>query len=133
MQQPTDGIKSNHSFEVVFIGFLCALRPWLSSCPSPLWGRAQRNILISFLRRSLSMILMCMQNENQLTKDNPKVIVMGLFDLSASFDTIAHKLMLQKLSQNLSVAQLAWFKSYLTDITYFIHIHSSISPARPLA
>ena len=75
---------------------------------------------------------MRMQNDIQLAMDNQSVIVMRLFDLSASFDTIAHKGMLQRLSQNLQ-AQLAWFKLYLIDRTHFIHIHNPISPARRFA
>ena len=83
-----------------------------------------------FLATFFSLILMRMQKDIQLTMDNQSVLVMRLVDLSASFDTIAHKGMLQRLSQNLDVAQLAWFKSYLIDRTHFIHIHNPISPAR---
>ena len=55
--------------------------------------------------------------------DAGQVTLLGLLDLSAAFDTIDHRILLDRLHYNfgLSNITLAWFQSYLTGRTHAIN------------
>ncbi len=52
-----------------------------------------------------------------------------LLDLSATFDTIDHKIILNRLENivYISGSALAWFKSYLSDCYQFVAVNEEIS------
>lgn len=49
--------------------------------------------------------------------DNQKVTILVLLDLSAAFDTVDHKIILQRLQSRFGISgsALSWFQSYLAD------------------
>ena len=67
--------------------------------------------------------------------DTQHVVFVLLLDLSAALDTIDHKVMSQRLSQDVRVVQqaLKWFTSYLSDRVLSAYIQKATSSARPLA
>ena len=67
--------------------------------------------------------------------DNQTVTILVLLDLSAAFDTVDHKVLLRRLSQDVGVAHHAikWFTPYMSDRTQSVHIHDASSPVGPLA
>ena len=51
-----------------------------------------------------------------------------LLDLSAAFDVVNHKILLQKLEvYNFSPSSLEWFKSYLEDRSQYVMVESKLS------
>ena len=52
-----------------------------------------------------------------LLKDQGKVILLALLDLSAAFDTVKHSILMRKLKREYGISDvaLAWFESYLAD------------------
>ena len=83
---------------------------------------------------SVQTALLCEQNNILKATDNQQVTILVLLDLSAAFDTVDHKVLLRRLSQDVGVAHhaLKWFTVYMSDITQSVHIHDASSPARPL-
>ena len=49
--------------------------------------------------------------------DSRKVTLLGLFDLSAAFDTVDHDILLVRLETSFGIggSVLAWLKSFLSD------------------
>ena len=59
--------------------------------------------------------LLFIQNDILNSIDQNKVVLLVLLDLSAAFDTIDHKLLINRLSSRLGLSGcvLDWFRSYL--------------------
>ena len=86
--------------------------------------------LITALRRPFLYV----QNDILKAMDKQKVTILMPLHLSAAFDTVDHKVLLRRLSQDVDVAHhaLKWFKSYMNDRTQSVHIHDTSSSVRPL-
>ena len=77
--------------------------------------------------RSVQTALVCLQNDILKAMDKQKVTSMVLLDLSATFDTVDHKVLLRRLSQDVDVAHvLERFISYMSDNTQSVHIHDGL-------
>ena len=67
-------------------------------------------------------------NENSTTIDNKQEVVLVMLDMSATFDTIDHELLLQRPVQRLQHRHgiygtvLNWFRSYLSNRTQLVRI-----------
>ena len=60
--------------------------------------------------------------------DNKKTTVGVFIDLSKAFDTVDHKILLQKLENyGLRGAVLKWFTSYLENRQQFVYLNNSCS------
>ena len=72
-----------------------------------------------------------MQNDILKAMDNQTVTILVLLDLSAAFDTVDHKVLLRRLSQDVGVAHHAtkWFTPYTSDITQSVSIDDASSPS----
>ena len=66
---------------------------------------------------SCETALLRVQNYLLKSIDNEQCVVLLLLDLSAAFDTVDHKILLQRLRSRLGTRgkALAWLQSYLTD------------------
>ena len=63
--------------------------------------------------------------------DERKVVGAVLLDLSAAFDILDHKLLLNELScYSFEASAAAWINSYLTNRKYTVHFNSSYSEVR---
>ncbi len=60
-------------------------------------------------------VLLKMLNDTRLNTDSGKTSVLGWLDLSAAFDTVDHKTLLDRLEKwvGLYGTLLSWFRSYL--------------------
>ena len=62
-----------------------------------------------------------------------EISALVLLDLSKAFDSICHEKLLQKLSAvGASPAVVQWFRSYLSDRTQSVRIHSVLSDPLPI-
>uniref|UniRef100_A0A8D3CNL5 Reverse transcriptase domain-containing protein n=1 Tax=Scophthalmus maximus TaxID=52904 RepID=A0A8D3CNL5_SCOMX len=63
-----------------------------------------------------------------MASDSGYVSILVLLDLSAAFDTIDHKILLQRL-EHIGIKQTAleWFKSYLSDRFQFVNVNNKSS------
>ena len=61
--------------------------------------------------------------------DEKMVILLGMLDLSAAFDTVDHQILFYRLryEYGLDGSVLSWFKSYLTDQTICVHYNGRTS------
>jgi len=61
-------------------------------------------------------------NDVLSSNDSEKVTALVLLDLSATFDTIDHKILLDPLATDVWVTGIAlsWFRSYLSDRTQVV-------------
>ena len=70
-----------------------------------------------------------MKVTNDLLIASDKGFLSVLLDLSATFDTIDHHILLQRLEHLIGIkgTALSWFKSYLSDRFQFVHINDESS------
>ena len=84
---------------------------------------------------STESVLLKVKNDILLNMDAQKVILLVLLDLSASFDTVRHDILLDRLRSRLGVTDQAlnWFTSYLSDRTKRVSVNGGLSDTFPLA
>ena len=82
---------------------------------------------------STETALLKVHNDINLNIDNGKATALTLFDLSATFDTIDHNILITRLSTwyGISGTALSWFTSYLTDRQQTIKIGNCFSDMLP--
>ena len=66
--------------------------------------------------------------------DNHSYVILLLLDLSAAFDTVDHKILLQRLSCRFGIngKALCWFKSYLENRKQVVNVNGAISCSKVL-
>lgn len=64
-----------------------------------------------------------------MSMDNQEITLLVLLDLTAAFDTINHKILLDVLEDNFGIISSAhdWFASYLSDRKQSVHINNRSS------
>jgi hypothetical protein len=83
---------------------------------------------------STESALLRVQNDILMELDHGNAVLLVLLDLSAAFDTIDHKILLNRLHTRCGIRDTAlkWFKSYLGDRTQKVTIGNSYSETEPL-
>jgi retron-type reverse transcriptase len=83
---------------------------------------------------STESALLRVQNDILMELDQGNAMLLVLLDLSAAFDTIDHKILLNKLYTKCGMRDTAlkWFKSYLSDRTQKVTIGNSHSETESL-
>ena len=78
---------------------------------------------------STETALVKVTNDLLLAADNGLVSILVLLDLSAAFDTIDHRILLQRLERDVGIkgTALAWFQSYLSDRYQFVSVNDASS------
>ena len=78
---------------------------------------------------STETALLKVMNDILRALDDGNISVFALLDLSAAFDTIDHKILLDRLENlyGISGTALSWFKSYLTGRTQMVTIDNNSS------
>ena len=73
---------------------------------------------------SVETALICVQNDIVCALDDKKSVSLVLLDLSAAFDTVDHKVLLNVLEKRVGVTGLAlnWFSSYLSNRSQCVSI-----------
>ncbi len=70
-----------------------------------------------------------MTHDLLLSSDRSCISLLALLDFSAAFDTIDHKILLNRLENfvGISGSALAWFKSDLSDLHQFVAVNEEVS------
>ena len=78
---------------------------------------------------STETALLKIHNDIICNMDNGKVTALTLLDLSASFDTIDHATLLERLHGHFGISGtvMQWFKSYISNRQQHVHIDGSLS------
>ena len=86
------------------------------------------------VHHSTETVMLKVQDDILHAIDSNKAVVLLTLDLSATFDTVSHEILLDRLSQRYSIAGSVdeWFASYLSSRTQFVQIESSRSSLREL-
>ena len=77
--------------------------------------------------------LVRVNNDILVALDNHQSVILILLDLSAAFDTVDHRILLDRLSHRICGLALSWFKSYLSNRFQFVEIRGKKSSHQPLA
>ena len=74
-------------------------------------------------------------NDIFLVTDSGQCAVLVLLDLTAAFDTVDHNILITRLEQcvGISGTALEWFRSYLSNRTFCVSLHDSVSSTAPLS
>ena len=85
-------------------------------------------------RHSTETALVRVNNDILVALDNHQSVILLLLDLSAAFDTVDHRILLERLSHRFGMCGLAlsWFKSYLSNRFQFVEITGEKSSHQPL-
>ena len=83
---------------------------------------------------STETLLTKIHNDIMINGDKGKITMLVLLDLSAAFDTIDHKILLDRLEHTYGIknSPLDWFKSYLTGRTNAVTVNNCVSGKREL-
>jgi len=83
---------------------------------------------------STETLLLKVHNDIMKSLDNNEVAMLVMLDLSAAFDTIDHKILVDRLSDMYGIrgTALRWFKSYLQDRTQSVVINDNESVKKKL-
>ena len=99
-------------------------------CCTALWPSALRWSTCSLQSafwscHSTQSALMRVHNDIMISLDNRNSVILILLDLSPTFDTVNHDLLLFRLEKCFGIngTALAWFKSYLCSRTQFVSIN----------
>ncbi len=78
---------------------------------------------------STETALIRVTNDLLLSSDRGCISLLVLMDLSTAFDTIDHKIILNRLENSVGISgsALAWFKSYLSDRHQFVAVNGDVS------
>ena len=78
---------------------------------------------------STDTALIRVYNDIALSIDNQRSVILVLLDLSATFDTVDHRLLCSRLSTLFGICDMAldWLFSYLSDRTQFVEVNDGIS------
>jgi len=122
-----------------------SLRPFLSKVlekvvAKQLSAQLERNNLSARFqsgfrsRRSTVTTVVKISNDALSSNDSRKVTALVLLDLSAAFDTIDHKILLNCLATDVGVTGIAltWFRSHLSDRTQIVSCADNLSSCRPV-
>ena len=83
---------------------------------------------------STETALLKVRNDILMEMDKRNTVMLVLLDLSAAFDTIDHKILLNRLEKRCGITgtALQWFNSYLTDRSQLVSIDGIQSKPEPL-
>jgi hypothetical protein len=82
---------------------------------------------------SCETALLTITNAGYRAMDESRLLVLVLLDLSAAFDLVDHRLLIDKLFQlGVSGSALTWFKTYLNGRFQSVVINEDVSPAKSL-
>ncbi len=78
---------------------------------------------------STETALLKVRNDILMEMDNRNIVMLVLLDLSAAFDTIDHKILLNRLEKRCGITGVAlkWFTSYLSNRTQSVSVNYSHS------
>ena len=83
---------------------------------------------------STESALLKVHNDLMLSVDSGSCALLVLLDLSAAFDTIDHNILLKRLDVEVGLqgTVLTWFRSYLTDRSFSVHLGNALSSSAPI-
>ena len=80
-------------------------------------------------QHSTETALLKVLNDILLKMNSQHVFLLVMLDLSAAFDTVNHKILLERLQHDIGISgvPLQWFKSYLSNISQRIESQGTLS------